>query len=184
MSRVELVEVEGADRLLRRMFGQMEKSYGAVPYTARALAQIPSFVSNVAGLGSIEFHEGELPMRLKLIAKLRVAQLNKCAFCIDSGTARAQKEGLTSDKIQALSHPNALEQASWSDEEQLILQFTDASARMEVSDALFAKMKEHFSEPQMIELTAQIAVETFYNVINHSLGIQSQGFCSLPNTGE
>ena len=55
---------------------------------------------------------------------------------------------------------------------------------MEVSDALFAKMKEHFSEPQMIELTAQIAVETFYNVINHSLGIQSQGFCSLPNTGE
>jgi alkylhydroperoxidase family enzyme len=49
-----------------------------------------------------------------------------------------------------------------------------------VDDALFARIKAHFSEPQIVELTAAIALENFRSKFNPALGIESQGFCLLP----
>ena len=50
-----------------------------------------------------------------------------------------------------------------------------------VDDALFARVKEHFSEAQIVELTAAIALENFRSKFNPALGVESQGFCLLPN---
>jgi alkylhydroperoxidase family enzyme len=49
-----------------------------------------------------------------------------------------------------------------------------------VDDALFARLKAHFSEPQIVELTAAIALENFRSKFNPSLGVEAQGFCLLP----
>ena len=49
-----------------------------------------------------------------------------------------------------------------------------------VDDALFARVKRHFSEPQIVELTAAIALENFRSKFNPALGIEAQGFCLLP----
>ena len=49
-----------------------------------------------------------------------------------------------------------------------------------VDDALFARLKDHFSEPQIVELTAAIALENFRSKFNPALGVESQGFCLLP----
>jgi alkylhydroperoxidase family enzyme len=49
-----------------------------------------------------------------------------------------------------------------------------------VDEALFARIKVHFSEPQIVELTAAIALENFRSKFNPALGIESQGFCLLP----
>jgi alkylhydroperoxidase family enzyme len=49
-----------------------------------------------------------------------------------------------------------------------------------VDDAVFARVKEHFNEPQIVELTAAIALENFRSKFNPALGVQSQGFCLLP----
>lgn len=180
MSRVKLVANEEAPRLIQRMFGQMEKLFGAVPNSSRALAQVPGLVGSVAGLGKIETHEGDLPKSLKFLAKLRVAHRNQCAFCIDIGHARAGDHGITPEQLEALSYDDAKERLGWTPEECLVLDYTDALAdTMTVSEKLFAQMRESFSEPQIVELTAQIAAETFYNVFNRALGIEAQGFRSF-----
>lgn len=49
-----------------------------------------------------------------------------------------------------------------------------------VDDALFARLQEHFSEPQIVELTAAIALENFRSKFNPALGVAAQGFCALP----
>ena len=49
-----------------------------------------------------------------------------------------------------------------------------------VDDELFARVKQHFSEAQIVELTAAIALENFRSKFNPSLGIEAQGFCLLP----
>jgi len=49
-----------------------------------------------------------------------------------------------------------------------------------VDDALFARLQGHFSEPQIVELTAAIALENFRSKFNPALGVQAQGFCLLP----
>ena len=49
-----------------------------------------------------------------------------------------------------------------------------------VDDALFARLKTHFSEAQIVELTAAIAFENFRSKFNPALGVEAQGFCLLP----
>ena len=46
-----------------------------------------------------------------------------------------------------------------------------------VSDELFAEVRRHFSEPQVVELTAAVALENFRSKFNVALGVESQGFC-------
>jgi alkylhydroperoxidase family enzyme len=51
-----------------------------------------------------------------------------------------------------------------------------------VDDAFFARVKQHFTEAQIVELTAAIALENFRSKFNPTLGVEAQGFCVLPRT--
>ena len=53
-------------------------------------------------------------------------------------------------------------------------------AGQKVTDELFAEARRHFSEAQVVELTAAAALENFRSKFNVALGIESQGFCILP----
>lgn len=48
-----------------------------------------------------------------------------------------------------------------------------------VTDDLFAEARRHFSEAQLVELAADIALENFRSKFNVALGVESQGFCLL-----
>ena len=49
-----------------------------------------------------------------------------------------------------------------------------------VDDTLFARLRQHFDEAQVIELTAGIAMENFRSKFNAPLQVEAQGFCLLP----
>ncbi len=47
---------------------------------------------------------------------------------------------------------------------------------MDPRDELFAELQKHYSDDQIVELTATIALENFRSKFNHALGIPSQHF--------
>jgi alkylhydroperoxidase family enzyme len=49
----------------------------------------------------------------------------------------------------------------------------------QVDDALFAEVKKHFTEPEIVELTAAVALENFRSKFNPPLGVEAQGFCMV-----
>jgi alkylhydroperoxidase family enzyme len=49
-----------------------------------------------------------------------------------------------------------------------------------VDDAFFTRLTRHYSEAQIVELTAAIAFENFRSKFNPPLGIEAQGFCLMP----
>ena len=49
-----------------------------------------------------------------------------------------------------------------------------------VDDDFFAELREHYSEAQIVELTAAIAFENFRSKFNPALGVAAQGFCVVP----
>ncbi len=74
------------------------------------------------------------------------------------------------------------ESRAFSDLERVALEYAERMTHtgQKVDDALFARLREHFSEPQVVELTAAIALENFRSKFNPALGVASQGFCLLP----
>jgi alkylhydroperoxidase family enzyme len=74
------------------------------------------------------------------------------------------------------------ESSAFSNSERVALEYAERMTYtgQKVDDALFARLKDHFSEPQIVELTAAIALENFRSKFNPALGVESQGFCLLP----
>jgi alkylhydroperoxidase family enzyme len=74
------------------------------------------------------------------------------------------------------------ESSAFSQLERVALEYAERMTYtgQKVDDALFARLKDHFSEPQIVELTAAIALENFRSKFNPALGVESQGFCVLP----
>lgn len=50
----------------------------------------------------------------------------------------------------------------------------------DVTDEQFAELRRHFSEREIVELTAQAAFENFRARFNRSLRIEADGFAAMP----
>lgn len=68
-----------------------------------------------------------------------------------------------------------------------MIEYADAmtKAPVEVPDTLFARLRERFSDAQLVELTSAIAWENYRARFDHALGIESENFtegavCALP----
>ena len=73
----------------------------------------------------------------------------------------------------------------FSEMERVALEYAECMTitGQKVDDVLFARLKQHFSEAEIVELTAAIAFENFRSKFNPALGIESQGFCLMPKRG-
>jgi alkylhydroperoxidase family enzyme len=72
--------------------------------------------------------------------------------------------------------------ALFSEAERVALDYAERMTitGQKVDDALFARVKQHYTEKQIVELTAAIALENFRSKFNPALGIEAQGFCMIP----
>lgn len=68
-----------------------------------------------------------------------------------------------------------------------MLEYADGMTQtpVEVSDAMFAKLRQKFSDAQLVELTATLAWENYRARFDHAFGVEAEGFtkgsyCALP----
>lgn len=73
----------------------------------------------------------------------------------------------------------------FSEAERLALEYAERITYTDrkVDDALVDRLKQHYSDAQIVELTAAIAMENFRSKFNPALGIEAQGFCMVPKRG-
>jgi alkylhydroperoxidase family enzyme len=81
--------------------------------------------------------------------------------------------------------------ALFSETERLVLEYADAVTQtpVEVADTLFAKLREKFTDAQLVELTATLAWENYRARFDHAFGVEAEGFtresyCAMPVRGE
>lgn len=70
----------------------------------------------------------------------------------------------------------------FSEAERLALEYAERITYTDqrVDEALVEQLKEHYTDAQVVELTAAIAMENFRSKFNPPLGIEAQGFCMVP----
>ena len=113
--------------------------------------------------------------RLKYLVELKGAHMIGCEFCVDLGSQICRNSGLSDDELLAL--PRYRQSDLFTEREKLALDYTVAVMRtpVEVTDELFDRMKEHFSDKQLVEITAHLTVVNL-DRLNAAFGIGSAGF--------
>ena len=87
--------------------------------------------------------------------------------------------GASDDKIRQV--PTWRESHLFSEMERAALEYAERMTITgeKVSDELWTRLRGHFSEAQMVELTAAVALENFRSKFNVPLGVEAQGFCVI-----
>ena len=113
--------------------------------------------------------------RIKNLVELKGAQMIGCEYCVDLGSQICRNSGLSDSELLAL--PRYASSDLFTDREKAALDYAVAVMRtpVEVTDELFARMKEHFSDEQMVELTALLTVVNL-DRFNAAFGVGSAGF--------
>jgi 4-carboxymuconolactone decarboxylase len=99
-----------------------------------------------------------LPGDLRELVVLRVAVLNDAPFEWAAHAPIGRREGLAERQLQVLRRPDARAESVWTPVQAAVLAFTDAATRdVEVPDEVFAGVREHLDDRQVVELTALVA---------------------------
>jgi len=97
------------------------------------------------------------------LVKIRVSQINHCAFCIDMHTRDARAIGETEQRIYAL---NAWRETPFfTERERAALAWAEANTLLPngIEQALFDEVRQQFSEAQLANLTLAIATINAWN---------------------
>lgn len=94
----------------------------------------------------------------------RVSQINSCAYCLDMHSKDARALGETEQRLYGLSAWR--ETPYYSDRERAGLAWAEAVTKCDVPDATYSRVKEHFTEQELIDLTLAVTTINTYNRIN------------------
>lgn len=103
------------------------------------------------------------PGLLELV-KIRVSQINGCAFCIDMHVTAARKLGQAEQRLHLLAAWR--EAPGFGDAERAALQWAEALTRLpagEVPDAAYAQAEAFFPGRQIVALTLAVAEINAWN---------------------
>jgi AhpD family alkylhydroperoxidase len=148
-------------------------------------AHEPGLLRGYAGLEQATAKLSRLSKRVRALAELRAATVVQCEYCIDMGSQISRQWGLTDEELLAL--PSYRTSPLFSDVDKLVLDYATGMTRtpVEVPDELFARLRAHFDEAQLVDLTHVIALENLRGRFNLAFGIGAAGFsegmtCAVP----
>jgi uncharacterized peroxidase-related enzyme len=165
---------------LRPFFWNQRRRYGAVLQPALLWARSPSLFATLALLyGAIDRRSSPLEGALRALITVRVSQINWCAFCVDINSATLLRRGVSLAKVEALSHWRRSD--LFNDRERAALEYaekmTDSAQR--VDDDVLTRLRRHFDDDAIVELTGLIAFQNLSSKFNAALDVPPQGFCAI-----
>ena len=140
------------------------KSRGDISPLYRILLNSPAVCAGWEQLLTAIRQKTSLSPRLRELVILRIAVLNRAEYEFTAHAPIALKAGMTEAELDALQMGDA---SLLTDIDRLVLDYTDAmTTDIQVSDALFARVKTHFDPEGLVDLTATIAA---YNMVSRFL---------------
>ena len=195
MARIQGVRREQAGPMVKLVYRlgprMMKKLTGRDPQTGSGLEPIeiwahqPKMMTGMGRFNQAVRKGKSVDERTKNLVELKGAQLIGCEYCVDLGSQICRNSGFSDEELLAL--PRYRQSELFTEPEKTALDYAVAVMRtpVEVTDDLFARMKEHFSDEQMVEITALLTVVNL-DRFNAAFGIGSAGFsdglvCVVPD---
>lgn len=168
MSRVPLIDPAEADARISQTLSRIDGAFGTVPNMFRAVANSAAALQSMWGAFGA-FSTGSLGPALTEQIAVAVAERNRCRYCLSAHTALGANAGLGADELAAAQRAHSEDPRT-----RALLEFAAAlvERRGDVDAQSVQTLRDHgWSDEQIVETIAQVALNLFTNYINIALDV-------------
>jgi uncharacterized peroxidase-related enzyme len=151
---------------VKTLLDGVQKGLGMTPNLFRVAAQAPSALeAMVTFFGTVG--RGSLDAGQREAIALAVSEANGCDYCLSAHTALAKRAGSSEDAIQKARLAKADEAHAGA---LLALARAIVDRRGHAADALEVARRAGVTDPEVVEVVANVALTTFTNYLNEVAG--------------
>jgi AhpD family alkylhydroperoxidase len=156
MSRIAPLPYEQWDEEIKK-YARGEEASQYDLSTIGTMAKAPKLLKAMFSFQAALARFGELSPKLREMIRLRVAFHNQCRSCMAVRYKTAIDDGLTEGLVCSLEKPE--ESPDLTPREKAALKYADIAStdHFSIDDSTFDMLREHFSEPEIIELGMLVA---------------------------
>jgi len=142
----------------------------------QAMCLRPEILRAFAGFGNSVYPGGVLERRVKELVIITASQTNECQFCTSSHCDLVDIADIVDEPLVVVANPAGLQPR-----ERLAIEYTRAAMHdsNNVPSAVQAQLHEHFTDPELVELSFLIGYINMLNLFNNLLGVRYNGEYSL-----
>jgi alkylhydroperoxidase family enzyme len=122
---------------------------------------------------------GLLERSIKEFIILEASRRNDCQFCRQSHIDFIRNLGIAADPLATVTDPA---QAGRTERERLAIEYTAlamSGGGNDIPDAFFARLKQNFTDPEIVEMTFTIGMINLLNMFNNCLQVRYHAECAL-----
>jgi len=178
MARVRSIPPEDLPPDLAATYRAFAAEYGPFANQVAVFAHVPAALRHLMPMLMELRAAATLPKRYLELAIVTVSKLNECHYCVAHHTPFLVPEGISAAGVARVldyaDHPE-LDAV-----DRLVVEYSIAAWERwnRIPEALFARLRAHFSEAQIVELTLRITLCGFFNRFNDALGIEEEAEAS------
>lgn len=165
MALISSLDKNQIEKMIKEIYEEFEKDAGKVPEWVKVMAHRPEILKEFTELFKVIMGEGKIEPLLKWKIALVVSKTLKCPFCIDVTEKMLKKLGASEEITKEIK--------KMSDKNKEILELVkDVTLDGHLDQPeLFEKLKEKFSETQIIEIISVMGLFNYINRFNNTLVI-------------
>lgn len=173
MPRVSELERHDLPEELRPLWDRFAGGDGGFVNQLRVMAHSPDAFRHLYGLIEGWRSAGTLPRRLIEIAVVTVSRLNACAYCVGHHGATLIDLGLAPETVDGILDP---EPPGLDERERLVRDYARLVTERAwgIREAVFERLRRHFSEREIVELTVRVGLCSLFNKLNMALGVEME----------
>ena len=145
----------------------------------QAMCLRPELLRAFAGFGTCIYPGGLLERRVKELVIITASTTNDCQFCTFSHVDLVEIADIVADPLIAIEFPESL-----APRERLAIEYTRAAMTDSnaIPDGLVQRLHEHFTDPEVVELSFLIGYINMLNLFNNLLEVRYNGEYSVLKT--
>jgi uncharacterized peroxidase-related enzyme len=169
MPRIEPLPPETTPELADA-FAAYRKSLGFIPNSVLIMQRRPKMVKALAALAATVWDpDSAVPPSFKRLLSHVASRAHGCQYCMAHTAGGALKLGVTDDKLAAIWEYRS--SPLYTEAERVALDFALAAAAVpnDVTDEMFAEMRRHWTDDQIVEIVGVISLFGFMNRWNDTM---------------
>jgi uncharacterized peroxidase-related enzyme len=173
MARVPLLPSSALPAGYAEIYEAFARDYGPFRNQAAVLAHVPPALDHLSRmLMELKARNG-IRWRYVELAIVVVSKLNSCNYCVSHHAPKLHVEGLSDAAIAALP---ATDHPELDEVDRLVVEYATAVTREpgRIRDAVFDRLRRHFTDAEIVELTLRIALCGAYNRLTEALQIDNE----------